>query len=95
MTDLKPCPFCGSTKLKLKRRSTLAGWNGLDWRVERHVWSVRCNTCLSRGGAVGGRVVLQDREHTIPWATTDEALKEKATELWNRRVESGEPGIGH
>ena len=92
MADLKPCPFCGSTKLKLERKSTLAGWNGLDWRVERHTWSVRCNSCFSRGGAVGGRVCAQDREHIIPWATTDEALSEQAVALWNRRVDDAEPG---
>lgn len=26
-------------------------------RVEMHTYSVRCNTCHARGGAVGGRVM--------------------------------------
>ena len=90
MTELKPCPFCGGTKLKVERKSRLAGWNGLDMRVEMHTYSVRCNTCHARGGAVGGRVMNErfTRRVQLPdWATTDKALEEKAIEAWNRRAE--------
>ena len=92
MNDLKPCPFCGGTKLKMDRKSRLAGWNGLDMRVEMHTYSVRCNTCHARGGAVGGRVMNDPwtRCAQLPdWATTDNALEAKAIEAWNRRVENG------
>ena len=88
MNDLKPCPFCGGTKLKIDRKSRLAGWNGLDMRVEMHTYSVRCNTCHARGGAVGGRVMNDPwtRCAQLPeWATTDKALEAKAIEAWNRR----------
>ena len=88
MNELKPCPFCGGTKLKIDRKSRLAGWNGLDMRVEMHTYSVRCNTCHARGGAVGGRVMNErfTRCAQLPdWATTDNALEEKAIEAWNRR----------
>lgn len=88
MADLKPCPFCGGTKLKVERKSRLAGWNGLDMRVEMHTYSVRCNTCHARGGAVGGRVMNErfTRCAQLPdWATTDKALEEKAIEAWNKR----------
>ena len=27
---LKPCPFCGSTKIKVDRKSVRVGSNGLD-----------------------------------------------------------------
>ena len=27
MAELKPCPFCGGTKLKIERKSRLAGCN--------------------------------------------------------------------
>ena len=90
MTDLKPCPFCGGTKLKIDRKSRLAGWNGLDMRVEMHTYSVRCNTCHARGGAVGGRVIDDPwtRCTQLPdWATTDKALEAKAIEAWNRRAD--------
>lgn len=89
MDKLKPCPFCGGTKLKIERKSRLAGWNGLDMRVEMHTYSVRCNTCHARGGAIGGRVMNDPwtRCSQLPdWATTDKTLEAKAAEAWNRRV---------
>ena len=92
MDELKPCPFCGGTKLKIERKSRLAGWNGLDMRVEMHTFSVRCNTCHARGGAVGGRVMNDSRTrgHQLPdWATTDKTLEAKAAEAWNRRGNDG------
>lgn len=35
MAELKPCPFCGNTKLKVERKSRLAGWNGLLGLIEK------------------------------------------------------------
>ena len=89
MDELKKCPFCGGKKLKIERKSCLAGWNGLDMRVERHTYSVRCNTCHARGGVAGGRVMNDSRTlcAQLPeWATTDKALEARAIEAWNRRV---------
>ena len=89
MNNLKPCPFCGGTKLKVDRKSRLARWNGLDMRVEMHTYSVRCNTCHARGGAVGGRVIYTPWTRCSPppdWVTTDKALEAKAIEAWNRRA---------
>ena len=88
MDDLKPCPFCGGTKLKIERKSQLVGHNGLDMLVERHTYSVRCNICHARGGAVSGRVINEWFTRCIQltdWAMTDKALEAKATEAWNRR----------
>lgn len=96
MTELKPCPFCGGAKLKIDRKSRLAGWNGLDMRVEMHTYSVRCNTCHARGGAVGGRVMNErfTRCAKLPdWATTDKALEAKAIEAWNRRADNVAPVV--
>ena len=90
MDELKPCPFCGCTKLKIEYKSQYAGRNGLDCRVELHTYSVRCNVCHARGGSSGGRVINDPWTHCVPlpdWATTDEALKERATEAWNRRTD--------
>lgn len=92
MTELKPCPFCGGTKLKLARKSRLVGWNDLDMRVEMHTFSVRCNTCHARGGTVGGCVMDDSRlccAQLPDWATTDKALEAKAIEAWNRRADNG------
>ena len=93
MNDLKPCPFCGSTKLKVDKKSKFAGYNGLDRRVEQQTYSVRCNVCHARGGAAGGKVIYGDRlffmgEVPLPsWATTSDALQNKAIIRWNRRAE--------
>ena len=93
MAELKPCPFCGSTKLKLESKSRKAGYTGIDALVEQDTYSVRCNVCHARGGAVGGKVIKSCShiyEHYIPeWATTSAALKRKAIEAWNRRAEDG------
>lgn len=92
MADLKPCPFCGGTKLKIDRKSRLARWNGLDMRVEMHTFSVRCNTCHARGGTAGGRVIYTPWTRCAPlpdWVTTDKALEAKAIEAWNRRADNG------
>lgn len=89
--QLKPCPFCGGTKLKVESKSVLDGYAGDIHRVERMTFSVRCNSCHARGGVAGGRVIKSFRfsmtEKDLPeWATTDTKLKEKAIEAWNRRV---------
>lgn len=92
MIELKSCPFCGGTKLKVEQKSRLAGWNGLDMRVEMHTYSVRCNICHARGGTAGGRVMNDTRTRCaqLPdWATTDKALEAKAIEAWNRRANNG------
>ena len=90
-SKLNPCPFCKEkSRLKLTCISRYIGFNGLDWRIERHTWTVRCNVCHARGPTIGGKVVprrlvLEGREILPSWATTDEELKEKATALWNGR----------
>ncbi len=89
--ELKPCPFCGGTKLKIESKSVKVGYTGDDKRVERITYSVRCNTCHARGGAVGGKTIASFRfgiaECDLPeWATTDVKLKQQAIEAWNRRV---------
>lgn len=86
--NLKPCPFCGSTKLKIDKKSVLHGYTGMDIRIERHTYSVRCNTCHARGGAVGGKVGPHWIEPSrLPKdIVTSEELKNKAIEAWNSRA---------
>lgn len=89
---LKPCPFCGSDKLKIDRKSKADVYNGLNQRVEYHTYSVRCNVCHARGGAAGGKVIPNFTlffmgEVPLPtWATTDDVLTEQAIQAWNRRT---------
>ncbi len=88
--ELKPCPFCGSASLRVDRKSKIAGWTGIDARVERETYSVRCNVCHARGGAVGGKVIQSHlhlyRDNMPEWAVTREELEQRAIEAWNRRV---------
>ena len=93
---LKPCPFCGSEKLKIESKSVFAGYNGLEQRVNRVTYSVRCNKCHARGGAISGKIlasfkfILNGEELMPTWATTDSELKQKAVDKWNRRVKDDE-----
>ena len=95
MAELKPCPFCGSTKLKIESKSTRAGWTGIDALVEQDTYSVRCNVCHARGGTAGGKVIKSLRymykDNMPEWATTSEAVKERAIEAWNKRTEPERP----
>lgn len=89
-TELKPCPFCGSTKLKLDKKQTKAGYTGIDALVEQKTYSVRCNVCHARGGSAGGKVICSRldvyRDNMPNWATTKEELQRKAIDAWNRRA---------
>ena len=90
MDELLPCPFCGGTKLKIESKNKNVGWTGIDARVEHQTFSVRCNKCHSRGGAVGGRVIVSHlyiyKDNMPDWAVTQEELKQKAVNLWNTRT---------
>lgn len=93
MAELKPCPFCGGTKLKLDSKQTKAGYTGIDALVQQETYSVRCNVCHARGGSAGGKVIhsrLDVYRNNMPkWATTAEELRQKAIEAWNRRTDIG------
>lgn len=91
MNDLlKSCPFCGSKKLKIQGTQRKIGVTGTDEPVAHETYSVRCNVCHARGGAVSGKVILTRlrlRESELPkWASSRESLKEKAIKAWNRRA---------
>ena len=89
MAELKPCPFCGSTKLKVDSKSSLYGYTGLDIRIERMIYSVRCNVCHARGGAIGGLVApsenIKNRDRLPKDIVFPHELRQKAIDLWNER----------
>lgn len=89
-TELKPCPFCGSTKLKIDCKTAWAGITG-DQRTERHTFSCRCNICHARGSTSSGCVILgRISEEDLPeWATTDDSLRQQAIKAWNGRADNG------
>lgn len=88
--ELKPCPFCGSTKLKIDKKSVLDRHTRLGVRLERHTYSVRCNVCHARGRSIGGIVVDEkDALANCYKHTTDKELAERAIAGWNRRANDG------
>ena len=86
---LKPCPFCGSNKLKVcKKNGGSEYMNELGHRINRHYFSVRCQVCFARGGTAGGLVPdhVQEKYRGVPEITTDTDLQEEAVRLWNERA---------
>lgn len=76
---LLPCPFCGSTKLKIDQKtSSSTKRNNETKRSDKLVVvTVRCNKCHTRGPTTSMWSGQFDRPI--------EALSEAAAEAWNRR----------
>lgn len=72
--ELKPCPFCGSYKLKFEKKATK--YKG----CKAYVAYIRCNSCHARGGTVTNL--------TIPYAIKEDVERE-AYNRWNRRENDG------
>lgn len=74
MTEkLKPCPFCGSTKLKIESKRTF-NYNKRHCSV-----TVRCMKCHARSPVVG--INLDKNQYN-----ERELCESQVTEAWNRRV---------
>ena len=69
-----PCPFCGNTKLKVESKH-----NGKWSNTGTHSATVRCSKCHARGPAASCKVSDSRWE-------ADDATKQKAIELWNKRL---------
>ena len=86
---LKPCPFCGSRKLKIEVKNGGTRYrNELMQRVNYKIYTVRCNSCFARGGTSGGLVGDRDispKANIAHLLDDPRDLRERAVELWNRR----------
>lgn len=71
---LKPCPFCGSTSVKIHGKH-----NGKKSGSGTHSATVRCNCCHARGPAASCKVTVDS-----PYSA-DEETKRYAADLWNAR----------
>jgi Lar family restriction alleviation protein len=69
-----PCPFCGSTKLKVDSKH-----HGKHYYEGSHSATVRCQKCHARGPTAACKVTREQMHVT-------EATKQKAIELWNARA---------
>ncbi len=72
--EIKPCPFCGSTKLKVESKH-----NGKWHNTGTHSATVRCGKCHARGPTASCKV-----EKGL--TSADKATEQKAIELWNARI---------
>lgn len=83
-TKLKPCPYCGNTKLKIDSKSK----NKYYSHTVYYTVSVRCSCCHARGGTVSGEVGSGVAAPVSDNLTTYDNLRIKAVEAWNRRAEN-------
>ena len=74
MAELLPCPFCGSTKLKIDSKRTF------DYSKKRCAVTVRCNSCHARGPVAG--ISMPDGQYG-----ERELVGDKAVDLWNTRTQ--------
>ena len=89
--DLKPCPFCGGTKLKIDgvvKTTRFSRNRGLD----EARFSVRCNKCHARGCTQSGYtrnalyVLTEEGKRLLE---TGEQIRVRAIEAWNKRFADG------
>lgn len=77
---LRPCPFCGATKLKIDKQT----------RNGRITYSVRCNCCHARGGTSGHMKTTSKSIHYNPSVACDPTEElvcmYTAIDKWNQRV---------
>lgn len=73
-TPISPCPFCGSTNLKVDSKH-----HGKHYYEGTHSATVRCQKCHARGPTASCKVT---RAHM----RVDESTMQKAIELWNNQV---------
>lgn len=74
--ELKPCPFCGSDKLKIDSKRTFIHD---PHNKKRCSVTVRCMKCRARGPVVG--ILMPDMQYN-----ETEICKEAVCEAWNRRA---------
>ncbi|MBD9292864.1 restriction alleviation protein, Lar family [Coprococcus sp. AF38-1] len=70
---LKPCPFCGSTKLKIESKRTF------NYGKKHCSVTVRCMKCHARSPVVG--INLDNNQYN-----ERELCELQVTEAWNTRV---------
>ena len=81
MLELKPCPFCGGTKLRLdSKKISQPRYRGPGKWEDGYTGNVRCNRCHARGPTVTVWVT----QHTI--CRILDLINDAADEAWNRRA---------
>lgn len=73
-TKLKPCPFCGGTKLKIDSKRTFRHGGKKHCSV-----TVRCMRCHARSPVVG--IMMPKCQYN-----EQEICEKEVTDAWNRRA---------
>lgn len=73
-TKLKPCPFCGGTKLKIDSKRTFRHGGKKHCSV-----TVRCMQCHARSPVVG--ILMDNMKYD-----EREICEKEVAEAWNRRA---------
>ena len=84
---LKPCPFCGSDKIKLSRRQIY--YFGQNYRGQRKIKygeQVICNRCHARGSLYTRTIIFPSENHQEGFAW----LEAHAADAWNRRAKDAD-----
>lgn len=77
MDKMKPCPFCGSEKVKVvPEHDNICG----------RCWFVQCQNCHSKSTSI-----VESMERQEPEEVYDQIIRatNKAKEAWNRRANDG------
>lgn len=77
MSELKPCPFCGGTKLKIESKRTFKPGDFKHCSV-----TVRCTKCNARSPVVGINMPKSSYNEI-------EICEEEVIKAWNRRENNG------
>ena len=77
MEDLKPCPFCGSEKVKVVLEHN---------RTYGRCWFVQCQTCYSQSSSIVESMDSQEPDEAYEQIVS---ATNKAKEVWNRRAGDG------
>lgn len=80
MAELKPCPFCGGTKLGFSSKIVSRDYN-TSYLYHGAIYCKSCNT-------YGARVLSEKVKCAYPSHRIDfDSLESRAIEAWNRRAE--------
>lgn len=80
MAELKPCPFCGGTKLGFSSKTVSRKYGS----CRAYHGSIYCKDC----NAYGARVLSETIKNVYPMQDVDfDKLESRAIEAWNRRYD--------
>lgn len=78
-TELKPCPFCGSTDIRYSLKVT----GHFDIRYHAAMY---CNKCHCYGARTLTKIIRHDDYHGRRQIEEDKDIRQQAEDAWNNRI---------